>query len=223
MSSGTLVSSSPQHQRVRLHRSAEQVDRSSHAQPTENSGKPILGPSGWFDAYGDYLHNFARLRLRNFDAADEVVQETLLGGLQSFHQFRRQATELDWLMGILRNKIADYARRKVRSRHDQLHDQSTLNKKNFIGLSLPVDCSAWSANPTDEAEREEFWAIIEEALEDMPDGPGAAFRLSVIECCDAAEICQILSITNSNLWVRLHRARAYLADRLNERWNQPAA
>lgn len=210
-----------------LHPGESQHDAARNGRPVKEKalasrGMSVLGPSGWFAAYGEYLHNFAKSRLRDYHAADEVVQDTLLGGLQSFDQFRRQATELDWLMGILRHKIADYGRRKIRSRRDQLDDLPQSYRQSLTDKDQYTTGSAWSAKPADEAERQEFWELVEESLKGMPDGPATAFRLSVIECCDTPSICEALNITSTNLWVRLHRARAYLATSLDDRWNQPS-
>lgn len=92
------------------------------------------------------------------------------------------------------------------------HD-STDPDKNFLGRTV------WSATPTDELERAEFWEVVDESMTCMPDGVATAFKLSVIERQDTATICRELNISSGNLWVRLHRARNYLAHIVNDQWN----
>ena len=41
-----------------------------------------LSPETWVDEHGDYLYRYAWSRLRDSNAAEEVVQETLLAGVR---------------------------------------------------------------------------------------------------------------------------------------------
>ena len=179
-----------------------------------------LGPAGWHDTYGKYLFDFAKSRLNDTFAAEEVVQDTLLGALQSFSQFKEQASELTWLVGILRHKIADYCRVSARAR--QARVVQSMMPHSFDGIDSdkdPVAGTAWSVAPADELERQEFWEVIHESMTRMPDGVATAFRLSVIEGQSSAAICHELKISSGNFWVRLHRARSYLAQIFNDRWH----
>ncbi len=46
-----------------------------------------------------------------------------------------------------------------------------------------------------------------------------AFTLRVVEGLDASETCQILEITNTNLWTTLYRARERLRRCLEGKWS----
>ena len=52
----------------------------------------------------------------------------------------------------------------------------------------------------------------------LPSNQADVFMLSVMEEMDSEEICQELSITPSNLWVRMHRARLGLAKCVGAKW-----
>ena len=178
---------------------------------TEDQGDIVPGPSTWPVVYGDVLYRFAISRLHDPHAAEEVVQDTLLGGLQSLDQFKGQAPVLNWLLAILRNKIADYWRVQARHRRDKLEDPRP-------GGDITDCVTAWSTTPADEVEWEEFWAIVHRSLSLLPAGLASAFRLSVIECLDSPAICAELGITSDNLWVRIHRAKKQLSQNVREQW-----
>ena len=46
-----------------------------------------LNPESWVDDYGEYLYRYAYSRLREKNAAEEVVQETFLAGVRYSEQF----------------------------------------------------------------------------------------------------------------------------------------
>ena len=81
-----------------------------------NVASPQIDPSIWVDEYGDYLFRYAKSRLRDPNAAEEVVQETFLAGVRYSEQFAGKSSELGWLTGILKRKIIDYVR--VRNKHN---------------------------------------------------------------------------------------------------------
>ncbi|MEP3477769.1 MAG: sigma-70 family RNA polymerase sigma factor [Fuerstiella sp.] len=204
----------------RTHAAAIPVGAASKNAISDASIDAILGPSSWQETYGDYLFHFAKSRLSDSFVAEEVVQDTLLGALQSFSKFKGQASELTWLVGILRNKIADHYRGKSRARVDAFTDSILAYTSDWADVeTAKVSDSVWSVAPADELERQEFWEVIHESMNRMPAGVATAFRLSVIEGQSTAAICDELNISSGNFWVRLHRARNYLAQIVNDRWN----
>ena len=63
-----------------------------------------------------YLVRYASLQLRNPDAAEDVVQETLLAALAAQASFEGRANLRTWVTGILKHKIIDTIRRESRER-----------------------------------------------------------------------------------------------------------
>jgi len=80
---------------------------------SENSKTP-LNPESWVDQHGDYLYSFARFRVRDQAAAEDLVQETFIAALQNHKNYKGQASERTWLTAILKNKIIDYLRKQSR-------------------------------------------------------------------------------------------------------------
>ncbi len=66
--------------------------------------------------------------------------------------------------------------------------------------------------------RQEFLGQLAKCLEALPPNLQRAFTLREIDGADTKEICKVLSVTDTNLWVILHRARARLRECLETRW-----
>ncbi len=66
--------------------------------------------------------------------------------------------------------------------------------------------------PEREAGDRQLLARIGDALETLPPAQRAVVLLRDVECQEPAEICRALGITEANMRVLLHRARAKLRD-----------
>src|SRR6266404_3618067 len=66
------------------------------------------------EALRPYLLRYASLQLRNSDAAEDAVQETLLAALAAEASYEGRANLRTWLTGILKHKIVDAIRRTSR-------------------------------------------------------------------------------------------------------------
>src|SRR5437879_5440227 len=68
-------------------------------------------PETWVEQHGDSLYRFAIQRVRDPEAAADLVQETFLGAIRARDTFSGGSSVRTWLVAILRNKIADRLRR----------------------------------------------------------------------------------------------------------------
>ena len=76
----------------------------------------------------------------------------------------------------------------------------------------------WQEHPGKILEQKEFMAVLLGCLEHLPDRLHRLFVLRELEDLDSEEICKDLSITPTNLWVMLYRARMRLRGCLTENW-----
>jgi RNA polymerase sigma-70 factor (TIGR02943 family) len=186
----------------------------------ERDDKTALDPETWVDQYGDYLFRYAYSRLRESNAAEEVVQETFLAGVRSAEQFSGTGSEQGWLLGILKRKIIDHVRQRMKHATSSFDDEVDPSGYLFDAAGNWFDRAiAWSPPPGQKIEMEELWGVVRRCLSELPSGQADVFTLSVMEDMDAGDICRDLGITESNLWVRLHRARLGLAKCVGARWN----
>src|SRR5258706_14736786 len=68
------------------------------------------------EALRPYLLRYASLQLRNREAAEDAVQETLLAALAAQKSFAGRSQVRTWLTGILKHKIVDSIRRSRREK-----------------------------------------------------------------------------------------------------------
>ena len=181
---------------------------------------PILDPSTWVDAHGDYLYRFSLARVRNPEVAEELVQETLLAALTARHSFRGRSTERSWLTAILKRKVVDWLRQTVRRRAKQepLPDKAT--EAFFTGTGKWKNKpDEWSPNdPGHEMTRAEFRKILSECLGKLPARLRHAFVLRHMDEQSTDEVCKTIGVSATNLWVMLHRSRLRLWRCLTVNW-----
>jgi RNA polymerase sigma-70 factor (ECF subfamily) len=69
-------------------------------------------------------------------------------------------------------------------------------------------------------ENQEFWRVLQACLDNLPEATARIFTMREVLGLEVEEICKELSITPSNCWVVLHRARMGLRLCLQKRWFQ---
>jgi len=190
-------------------------------QEIKNTRK-LSDPEKWVDTHGNALYRYALLELRDPQSAEEVVQETFLSALQARDRFEGRSSERSWLIGILKHKIVDLIRKRVRERPYQnietLSDEMEKlfdEKGHWKSDQIPSD---WALNAKALLEQKEFWEVLKSCLSKLPQRTADAFTLREIEELKGEEVCKVLDITSTNLWVLIHRARIQLRRCLEINW-----
>lgn len=180
----------------------------------------LADPENWVDAHGDVLFRYALARVANAEVAEELVQETFLAALSAQQGFGGRSTERTWLIGILKHKIVDYFRRKTREPTAPDADApGDLVEELFDQRGRwHVKPAQWAGDPQRLLEQQEFWEAFRRCLSQLPERQAAAFSLREMEDLSGEEICKILGVTATNLWVLLHRARMGLWRCLDANW-----
>ena len=168
-----------------------------------------------------YLLRVAMLQLRNNEAAEDVVQDTLIAALQGAAGFSGRSSVKTWLTGILKHKIVDAIRRKSREpafasleEETQIEDFDALFDDTGHWENPPAD---WG-DPESQLSRAQFFDIMQFCLEKLPPNTARVFMMREVMELESNEICKELSITSTNLWVILYRARMALRQCLEQNW-----
>jgi len=183
--------------------------------------RPRLDSDRWLRDHGDYLYRYARVRLHDDQLAEEAVQETLVSALSGQSRFAGRSSERTWLTGILRHKIVDQIRRRVREQPmDVASDpiagvDGDFDETGHWKQSAPA---AWPDNPENSFSKQQFWAQFQACIGRLKPNLRAAFVLRELEEKSSEEICNILNVSSTNLWVILHRARHHLRKCLETHW-----
>jgi RNA polymerase sigma-70 factor (ECF subfamily) len=162
------------------------------------------------------LYLYALTRIGKENLAEDIVQETLLAALQSWQSFDGNSSERTWLIGILRHKILDFFRRQ--HKHQSI-DEHSWQKQYFDKAGHWKDKLVnWKANPQTLLESAEFRKVLLDCIRELSKIMARAFVMREIEGMKSEEICKHLDISQTNLWVRLHRARLQLRRCLEVNW-----
>ncbi len=167
---------------------------------------------------------FATLQLSDPHLAEDTVQEALIGALRNTDSFRRQSALKTWVFAILKNKIADVLRQKTRRSevsHSSIDDEGDDNLDKIFNArgfwQTDEKPMSWS-QPLESLQKDHFWLVFEACLEHLPANQARLFMMREFIQLDAAEICQSLDISTSNLHVMLYRARLRLRECLENNW-----
>ena len=132
---------------------ANPLPRAEHAVPCD----PI-------ERHRRYLFNFAMGRVRDTNAAEDLVQETFLAAWKARDRYEKRCSERTWLVGILRHKVCDYFRYLSQQR------------------SLAIDKSARQIeSPNRHIEDKEFRESLILALAKLPPRTALVFQLYEVE------------------------------------------
>ena len=185
----------------------------------------LSDPERWVDEHGDYLFKFALMRLRDPQKAEDAVQETFLAALKGGRNFAGRSAEKSWLVGILKNKIYDYFRKAGRETSftdlqfydDEENDRFVADGIGAGGWIHELGPQEWP-NAGENLDKELFWKAYRDCAAKLPKNVAAVFNLREMDGIESNEICGLLSISESNLWVMLHRARMALRRCLETSW-----
>lgn len=169
---------------------------------------------------------FAQLQLRDEQAAEDAVQEALAAALAAQQSYAGRSKLKTWVFSILRHKIIDLIRERQRhplqsfdealdSELEPLFDERGHWRKE----TQPTN---WK-KPEQDLEDEQFWRIFDACLNYLPENTARVFMMREMLGLDTDEICTELSISESNCWVILHRARSRLRLCLTENWFEEGA
>ncbi|HYR36322.1 MAG TPA: sigma-70 family RNA polymerase sigma factor [Burkholderiales bacterium] len=166
--------------------------------------------SAEIEALRPYLLRYASLQLRNREAAEDAVQETLAAALAAEKSFAGRSQLRTWLTGILKHKIVDSLRRA--QREQPLEAEPTLDD-----LDALFDASGhWREPPRDWPEQalesKQFLEALEKCLAALPARTSRVFLMREHLGIETVEICKELGITATHCWVLLYRARMALRE-----------
>lgn len=203
----------------------------SVSQSPENTlAQPLVDPECWVDDHGNSLFRYAYARLRDATLAEDIVQETLLSAIQSISSYCGRSAERTWLTGILKHKIIDHYRKNSKnvqftdddtdlSVTDHFFERPDAWDGHWVIKLRPVDPEQ---SPEEVLERGEFWDVMNACLSALPERVASVFTLREVDGLTSDEICEVLSLSPSNFWVIMHRARMQLRRCVEIKWFRKA-
>jgi RNA polymerase sigma-70 factor, ECF subfamily len=176
------------------------------------------------DSWSPGMQRLARSFVTTPDSAAEVVQDTWLAVIRGLDTFQGRASLKTWVYRILVNTAKRRGAREGRTIPlSSLPDGSgpTVDPARFGGPNDPFPGhwvhppAAWPS-PEQNALSGEIRAQLVAALAALPDRQRVVITLRDVEGYTAEEVSSILDITPGNQRVLLHRARAFVRQRLED-------
>jgi RNA polymerase sigma-70 factor, ECF subfamily len=154
-------------------------------------------------AHRAYLIRFAQRKLRDPALAEDAVHDVLEAVLAGRAAFGGRSALRSWLTGILKHKIVDLVRRDAFS-------ESLDAARGEEGDDSPAAPACSAPRPDEVAEQRQLLSHALVRIAALPAALRDVVRLRVLDELPTAEVCRRLSISEANLFVRLHRARRQL-------------
>ena len=181
------------------------------------------GDEGAFDELVSQHHS-ALIRMAmgyvaDREVAEEVVQDTWMAVIESLNRFEGRSSLRTWVCGILIHKAKDRGVREKRhttfSAFESYDDDNgeAVDPSRFQQTGEEAGHWAFPPQPWDDQTPEKLLASkqavdsMQRTIEALPATLKEVLILRDVEGVEAREVCEMLNITETNLYVRLHRAR----------------
>ncbi|HEX2225102.1 MAG TPA: RNA polymerase sigma factor [Thermoanaerobaculia bacterium] len=164
--------------------------------------------------YNQRLFRVARAILADDAEAEDVMQEAYVRAFRELSGFRGDARFATWLTRIACHEAL--ARARKRRRLVSLDPGGSPAARTGATTGAPPDPPD-ASSPEREMENRELQAILQAAVEALPDPLRAVFCLREIEGLSTEQTAEALGLTVENVRVRLHRARLSLRQTLDAR------
>ena len=167
--------------------------------------KVLNGQTNYFsyivEKHKDVVFSIALKVLRNREDAEEIAQESFIKAYKSLNTFKGNSQFSTWLYRIAYNNcMSEVRKRKIKfTSTDDVQISEETEEMNFDGIP--------------EENRAHY---VKDAMEKLPEDEYTLILLYYFEEKTIDEICTITKLSESNVKVKLFRARKKLSAILNE-------
>lgn len=155
---------------------------------------------GWMLALAERI-------LRDRGLAEDAVQEAFMAAFRGLGRFEGRSSLKTWLHRITVNASLTQLRQLKRLAEQQIDELLPEFDRYECRIEVPW---TYLAPLEDVLENNDFRARVGECIGKLPDSYRIVLQLRDIEGYDTSEVAALLEISEANVKVRLHRARAAL-------------
>jgi len=145
--------------------------------------------------------------------AEDVTQQAFLSALEHLADFRGEASFATWL-----TRIATHAALKIIRKRQGLPTMSleaaTEEQETYGSIPHPEYITDWREGPAELATHSETQQLIDTALAQLDEKHRLVFLLRDVEGLSVKETAEALQLSETNVKVRLLRARLQLREQL---------
>ena len=180
---------------------AQSNDRkTSEARQRASAEQLVRDNGGWMLVLAERILNDSAL-------AEDVVQEALINALKGLEGFEEKSSLKTWLHRITVNAALSKLRKRKRLAESSIEELLPEFDQYDCRIERPW---AHFASVHEMIESAETRAHVAQSIRELPDAYRLVLQLRDIEGYDTSETAELLEISEANVKVRLHRARAAL-------------
>lgn len=176
-----------------------------------------------WDQHQMLLLELAHYELRDWDRAEEVVQDTWVDFLNSLHRFEGRCSAKTWLVQILKRCIKKQQRRAIFSRAAEAILGAVERGRNDRYSRRVESRGNWYQNPEQRLLTQERLEHILRARQALPRRQADVWILRDVFQWTSEEVSVSLGIATENQRVLLHRARQRLRAELRDYFGNATA
>ncbi len=158
--------------------------------------------------YSSRIYNLGLRMLRNNEDAEDMLQETFITAFQKIHTFKGKSSFYTWIYRIGVNIALGKLRKQARMKISYSIQEPDF--ENLHGMKI----SEWPEYIETKVSDDEFKIALKAGLDDLDEKYRSVFVLRDLEELSTTKTAEILELSESNVKVRLMRARLFLRDRM---------
>ena len=174
-------------------------------------GHVLTGQTALFEIlmrrYNERVYRVVRAIVRDDGEAEDVMQQAYVNAYANLRQFAGKARFSTWLTRIAINESVSRARR--RGKYEPFDDE--------LSNVEPFMAEHSSPDPERQTFTGELRALLEWAIDGLPDGAREVFVLREVEGLSTSEVADSLGVSGDVVKTRLSRAKAALRRTLMDR------
>lgn len=155
------------------------------------------------------LYRVLRGYIKSTSEIEDVMQDTYVKAYEKLDKFKHKSNFSTWVIRIAINEALQRIKQKGRIRH--IYPSITTKEQNKL---RKMDSN--SPSPEKLFLQKESARFIEKTIDILEPKYKIAFIMKEVEGMSIKEIADCLDLTESNVKVRLHRAKAILKEKLME-------
>ena len=156
--------------------------------------------------YNGRLYRIGISIIKNDAQIEDLMQNTYIKAYEHLQSFEGRASFGTWLIRIMINECLAYV--KKNSRYISIENNNHMERSDLNRIDDRNTPAYATLN-------RELGAVLESSLLDLPEKYRLVFVMREMEDMSIAETTEALGISESNVKVRLNRAKAMLRNKLN--------
>lgn len=160
--------------------------------------------------YNQRLFRIGRAIIKDDDEIEDILQDVYIKAYENLKNFQWRSGFSTWLTRILINEALACKKRKDKLSYRPEGDGEDSELPNNVLKYIPSN----NMNPEEEAINDELRDLLEKVIDSLPEKYRIVYVMREIEGMNIAETADCLEISESNVKVRLNRAKEMLRDSL---------